>query len=87
MNGETVARIGAAVLSERGVATLISLILIGAFLWLGWQLVSDMKAFQQQMLLEAARTNEQLTQLQITHAQMSLKMDRIERLLIEKSGP
>lgn len=85
MTGRT-GDLAARILSERGVATLIALVLIAAFLFLGWRLVEDMKAFQQSMVVEAARTNEQLTQLQITHAEMTIKMDRIERLLLERGA-
>ena len=76
----------ARLLNERGLGTVMALVLVGALLWLMYSLVQDVRAFQQQMLLEAARTNEQLAQIQLGLLEIRLQMDRIERLLINELG-
>ncbi len=85
--GGGLARVAAGILSERGLGALISIILIVAIVVLGSRLIDDVRAFQQSMLVEAARTNEQLTQIQIDHAELRIQMDRIERQLLARSQP
>lgn len=85
--GGGLARVLSGLLTERGLGAVISLVLVVGILWFGIKLVGDIGAFQQSMLVEAARTNEQLHQIQIDHAQLTAQMDRIERQLLARSTP
>lgn len=76
----------ARILTERGLGTLISIVLIGAILWGGWTLINDSRAFQSQMIAESVRTNEKLEQLTLHHIEMKLTMERIERLMLANAG-
>ena len=69
-------------LNERGLGTLLAVVLIIAMLWFGKTLLDDMRAFQTQMVMEAAKTNEQLLQLQVTHAHMQVQLERLEQLVV-----
>jgi hypothetical protein len=69
-------------LSERGLGTVLAIVLVAAMLWFGKTLLDDTRAFQQQMIIEAARTNEQLVQMQITHAQIQIQLERLEQLIL-----
>jgi hypothetical protein len=68
-------------LNEKGLATVLALVLVLAMLWFGIRLVTDMRDFQTTMIAEAARTNERLSQLQADHLQLKAQMDRIERAM------
>jgi hypothetical protein len=74
-------------LSERGLGTMLAVVLVGALLYFGVRFISDAQAFQTSMVAESARTNEKLEQLQIAHAQQAIQIDRIEALLLSRSGP
>jgi ABC-type protease/lipase transport system fused ATPase/permease subunit len=74
------------VLNERGLATLLALVLVGAILWFMVALVQDVRSFQAQMLVEAARLNDQMQQVQISLLEIRMQMDRIERLLVNELG-
>lgn len=80
------AKLAGNVLTERGLGTLISIVLIIALLWAGYTLLSDARAFQSQMIAEAVRTNEKLEQMTATHLEMKLTLDRIERSLLASTG-
>jgi hypothetical protein len=68
-------------LNERGLATVLAIVLLVAMLWFGKTLLDDMRVFQQQMVVEAARTNDQLIQMQLTHAQIQAQLEQLEQLV------
>lgn len=84
--GPWFARMAGGILSERGLGTLISIVLVVAMIWFGIRIVNDFRDFQTQMIAESVRTNEKLEQLAVNHLEMKLAMDRLERLLLAKSG-
>lgn len=71
----------ARVLSERGLATLLAIVLVVAMLWFVGRLVTDSRDFQTAMIAETARTNEKLQQIQADHLLLKAQLDRIERSL------
>lgn len=73
-------------LRERGLATVLSVILVLGLLAGGYLVIMDARAFQSAMLTEAARTNETLHQMQVAHLEFQLQLDRIERMLLEQQG-
>lgn len=77
----------ARLLTEKGLGTLLAVVLVAVMIIFGARLLADMQAYQSQALVEAARTNEKLEQLAISHAQMQIQMDRIEALLIARAQP
>jgi hypothetical protein len=64
-------------LSERGLGAILAIILLIAL----WQVVASQQAFQTNMLAEAVRTNERLTQIQIDQGLLKVQLDRIERMM------
>jgi len=44
-----------------------------------WQFVGSQQAFQSNMIAEAARTNEKLSQIQIDQTVIKGQLDRMER--------
>ena len=85
-DGPWYARIGAGVLSERGLGALLSIILVVSILWGGAKLLADVSAFQGAMIAQTATMNERLAQLQADHLAMKIQMDRIERMLLAANG-
>jgi hypothetical protein len=73
-------------LSERGLGTVLAVVLVGAMLWLLIQLVAGAQSYQSTSIAEAARTNEKLSQLQLSHSEMAIQLDRIERMLLAQQG-
>lgn len=73
------------ILSERGLGTLLAIVLVIAMLWFGVRIVSDAQAFQHQVVAESVRTNEKLEQMALDHLALKAQMDRIERQLLAKA--
>lgn len=87
LNGRPwLAKVAGGVLTEHGLGTLLSIVLVLALLWGGYTILTDARAFQSQMIAESVRTNEKLESLQLSHIEHKLALDRIERLLLAELG-
>ena len=82
MNGKAPEPWWSRLLSERGLGTLLTIVLVGAMLWFGKVLLDDMRTFQNQMVVQASITNDQLIQMQVTHAAIQIKLERLEQLIV-----
>jgi hypothetical protein len=69
-------------LSERGLGTVLAVVLTLALLWFGVRVVNDMQTFQAQTVIQLTQTNEQLAQLEIAHARMQIQLERLEALIL-----